>query len=413
MSLNVWKKYMEFADVVSADNEDIINKYFPDIKGNTIAMKYHNAVKHIFETKTNDKNILEVLPKFYEVYTHYYPLLTTKKQKLSEIRKIIERNQSKNAYRLSKHDKYFNLNYNQRADLLDKYNQDIEKKNKNKIQIDEGEILSSMRTLILSKNPYDRAISLLLASGCRPVELFYLNKFHLIKDKPSYLRITNIAKKRSGQVNEVERPIVMFSATAFKGLVKRLRDDFKGKIVYDENNNKFASDKNKTLNDRIRKKLPWITSTGVSNISSLLRKIYGSLAFARYADPKKENKNTFLSNILSHNSLQTSFSYSIINLHNKDELKESQLQTKMNILEKQMQLLMKKTDKKTKEPAPVKKLFNRIMSEPEKLSILDKTVADLHRSGTKITNRLIRSMGIGSKLANSYLKSYREKQKTT
>ena len=72
-------------------------------------------------------------------------------------------------------------------------------------------VLDKMRELILSSNVYEKAIALLLATGARPIGLFVKNKYSVVKDKPSWIRVDGIAKKREGQKDWTIRPVLMFS----------------------------------------------------------------------------------------------------------------------------------------------------------------------------------------------------------
>lgn len=426
MSLNAWKKYLEFADEISndPDNEDIIDKYFPNVKGGKINTKAHNAIKQIFETKTDDKNILEVLPKFYEMYTHYYPSLTTRRQKLSEVRKVIEKNQSANAYRLSKHDKYFNLDYNQRVDLVETYKAKVLEKNDDKLQVDENEIFSKMRELIMSKNKYDRWIALLLSTGARPVGLISKNKFSLIKDKPGWILVENLAKKRDTQEKQwTERPTVLFDPVEVIREWQRLKKDFKGSVIIDHTG-KLSADKNSSLNKAVVKHFQWLKDN--PNKSSMLRKLYADMAWKSKGDKAYGSRQKFTADILGHSGMLSSFSYTIVNVSDPSELKNKALQSKINELATammHMQIKLSKQENKIEEEVkeevkeqldevePIK-LITRNMKKEDKLAILDKLVAQLEADGIKITNRKLRQLsGGGSKLINEYHKAYNLKKK--
>jgi hypothetical protein len=55
----------------------------------------------------------------------------------------------------------------------------------------------------------------------------------------------------------------------------------------------------------------------------MLRKIYADMAWDTYGDKKYESKQTFVSEILGHDGLLTSFSYTTINVDNPEGMNES------------------------------------------------------------------------------------------
>ena len=334
----MWKNYLKYASEISEspDDEKIIDQYFPKVKGTKNKTKFHNTVKLIFETKASDENVLEILPKFYKVYQYFYSVLNTLKQKLSEIRKVIEKNQSANAYNLSKYDKYFNLNLTERAGLVNTYQAKITAKNKDKIQVDENEIYEKMKKLITSKNPYERWIALLLATGARPVGLIEKNKFSLIEDKPAWVRVDNLAKKRDTQKkNWTIRPVVLFEPADVIKAIKKLRSDFKNKVII-SHSGKLSSDKNDTLNKTVVAQFPWLKDN--PNKSSFLRKLYADLAWKIYGDKKYGSHQTFVAEILGHSGWMTSFSYTTVNVGDSDNSKSVQLKNKVDMLDERIKI---------------------------------------------------------------------------
>ena len=133
-----------------------------------------------FETKTSDANVLMALPILIKVYHNIYTNHNTIKQKISRVRRVIEAHQSKAVYLKSRHDTYFNFDLAQRTADKEKYTRSVDAKNKNKLQINQTEVLAKMRELIRSKNVYDRAVSMLLATGARPLGLLVKNTYKVI-----------------------------------------------------------------------------------------------------------------------------------------------------------------------------------------------------------------------------------------
>lgn len=375
----------------AAEINELMDKYYPNIKSTSIPKRFHYIVQDIFSTKMSDQKGLELLPKIYLIYEKLYPKLNTRKQALSNIRtKFIKKYQSNNLYKKSQLDKYFNLNFDQRVGIINEYKADIEKKNKNKLQININTILEKMRTLIQSSNPYDRAISLLLAYGGRPIELFIRNKFEKIPNKPSWLKILNLAKKREGQETSTTRPIVLFTPSEFLREVKRLRADFKGKVL-ENSKGELSKDKSQTLNKHALKHFPFLKT--VHQKSSLFRKIYADTSWSLYGDPSIENQNSFISSALGHDGLMTSFSYSWVNVSDPDAIdNKKEINNKIDQLEAQIRLLMNVRDQDISDATSSNNL------------------EELYQANPKITNAEMRKKsGKGSRAVNNFLREKRTK----
>jgi hypothetical protein len=381
---------MEFVkDVGTTKNlGETILQYYPNIKSKSESALFHKSVQEFFKIRRTDSDGLLALKIFYQKYSELYPNIKTRKKYLSEIRKIIKENQSAELYTKSTYDKYFNINKKQRTEIIQEYNKSIRASNNDKIQIDASMILNKMEELISSSNPYERALALLLAYGGRPIELFTRNTFDYKEPQGSWLTVNNLAKKRNKQESSIDRPIILFTPEQFIKEVGRLRNDFKNKIL--ETDGVFAKDKSATLNKYAVKHFQFLED--VHQKSSMMRKIYADLAYHTYADKSKQNKNSFIGQILGHNDLLTSFSYSWVNLHGSkpdENLKIQELEKKINMLSLQNRV-----------PVPKTKISRRA-PKTEKIALLEK----LYGQGFTKNTALRKASGLGSAIVNSFLKS--------
>jgi hypothetical protein len=265
----MWKKYEAFAkNAQDADNDELtelMDETFPDISSKSLPKRFQFCVIRMWKSKTTDEIGLRVLPMLYKVYERLYPKLTTRRQSLSTIRQIIKEHQSANLYKKSQLDEYFNLEMNERVELVEAYREDVTAKNTKKYKVDIVNVFDRMRTLILDKNPYNRGIALMLASGMRPIELFYRNTVSPVDDeekKDTWIRVDDLAKKREGQKSFTERPIVMFSVKTFMSELKRFRKHFAGKAVkvvdVQTGKDKLSTDKSQTMNLYAIKQFPFL-----------------------------------------------------------------------------------------------------------------------------------------------------------
>jgi hypothetical protein len=304
----------------------------------------------------------------------------------------------------------------ERIEINEAYSEKITEQNKDKLQVDLQDVLDKMRQLILSKNVYERGLCLLLAGGMRPIELFYRNEVETIEDMPNWIRVSNLAKKRDGESQQTTRPIVMLSANQFIAELQRFRKHFKGKSVKvvdpKTGSDKLAADKSQTMNKIALKWFPFLKD--LQQQSSLMRKIYVDMSFTMFADPKKTNYNSWVSEKLGHSGLLTSFSYSWVSVRNKEEIKETELYEKITMLEQKLNLLVDMQEKQVdrgglRDPEEEKEPYiteghipKARESDEDKLKRLEQ----IWEANPKISNISLRKKSrLGSKLVNSFMKS--------
>lgn len=404
-----WATYNSFINKITFDTlDETTNKFFPQFEHKlTTAPKFHESVQLMFKTKTTERRGLKVLKTLFPFYRHLYENIKTLRQRLSEVRKVIKKHQSPKFYENSKKDIYFNINMDERTDLGNAYRKNIKDKNNDRLQLDINKIYQQMKELALSENIYDRIIALMLSLGTRAVELFDMNDFSPIEGKESWVRVDNLAKKKDGQQTWTERPVVLFTVGWVINEVKKIRDEFKNKVVINKKG-KLASDKQATLNKRVLHLFPWTKK--FRQKSSFFRKMYADMAFTNFGDPKTQNKNQFISSILGHDdaNISSSFSYSWVGLSDPKKMDNNQMKNQISELRTMVQLLTIKVEAKTSTEVLVETKLPRTTSKKDKLALLEK----LYNENPSITNSRMRGISaIGSALVNDFLKTKRNKSK--
>ena len=174
---------------------------------------------------------------------------------------------------------------------------------------------------------------------------------------------------------------MLFTPKQFLREVKRLRLDFKGKLL-ENSEGELSKDKSQTLNKHALKHFPFLKD--VHQKASLFRKIYADMAWSLYGDPCTQNQNSFISNILGHDGLLTSFSYSWVNVSDPNSISnEKELNNRINQLEGQIRILM-------------------LNDKPELKN--KKTMEQLYEENNNITNAQMRKLsGKGSRAVNNFL----------
>ena len=183
-------------------------------------------------------NILPLikLPKAFEAVNKVYPKLYASNRTVDmyfsiDIRKIILNRfgPESSEYKMSKD--LVKLSYMDKKALVNESMIKVYTKNMNKVNISEDYIEKVFRSLLISENPFKRAVALLTCSGCRPIELFHRADFE--SDGENWVIQSGVGKSRDRDV-EINKPILYISSARFIEEVLRLRADLSGKRMIDE-----------------------------------------------------------------------------------------------------------------------------------------------------------------------------------
>lgn len=278
-----------------------------DKPGSTVMKMAIEILTMKYRTQTEVLNKLKTL---YKVLELVYPNRATLATRLGNLRPYIRRHQKPRIYDLALTDQYFNI---PQAEIMAKklnYKKQVIQQNMNLEPIPEGIIKSAIEYLE-SDDRYKKAIALLLFTGSRPVELLNTGVYQPIPNDEQHLIISGIAKKREGNTRlTVTRPIIGVTASKALEEINRLRESFASYKLLDKNN-QLAS-------NVVRGLMKQAQELGVRTYT--LRKIYSRLAYEQYG--QNQNYNIFITQILGHEDITTSFSYSTMAHYGIQEQKE-------------------------------------------------------------------------------------------
>jgi hypothetical protein len=168
---------------------------------------------------------------------------------------------------------------------------------------------------------------------------------------------------------------------------------------------KLAADKSQTMNKVALKWFPFLSE--LQQQSSLMRKIYVDMSFTMFADPKKTNYNSWISDVLGHSGLLTSFSYSWISVRDKEQVKETDMNSKINMLEKKLDLLVALSEEKTslKNENPYVAVAHTPKPRETNTSKFER-LEKIWEADKTISNSALRAKAkLGSKVVNEFMKS--------
>lgn len=340
------------------------------------------AVKELVAKKHSEKTLLEMLQLAFPLLNAYYTVRSTLSVKLSEIRKIIKANHPEAVYKKSTHDEYFNLPEEERNTLKTNYSNKVMARNTDLIQIDPTKSLSKLQDLVNSDKPYEIGILLMGVSGSRPVDLF---KNIIEKVDANHIKFSNLSKKRKNDKFSVVRPLLILNSDEFIKKLDQFKEYFDDKIIFEEEG-RLSPNIITGMSKVIKKRFPELMIDGQTG--TMMRKLYAVLSYEFLADKKKTNFNVWIKNVLGHDDLTTSFSYSTINLAEEKEEKDEE---------------KKDEETPTVEVAGVYAKLPRLAPEADKMKLLLRIYTDNNKD---ISNAELRAKsGLGSRIVNLFLQS--------
>ena len=291
--INKFFTYQQIEEHLKISPKNIHRKVIQDI----------NDFKTLSELKKNLRYVNKV-------YRRIYKNISTLNKLISEIRKPIRvkygRKDEKGRYTPEYLASIELLHLTPKDDqrLKNNYRKKVKQKNMKQKVFSKSELYDMLNSYINSKKKYEVSVALLLSSGSRPIELFYKSTYEAVD--PSSLKISNLAKQRDNQSKSVIRPCLI-DTDIFLQKLKYIREVFDNPLDKDD---VLQSHYTQGVKRAIKKYMG-----NNKNISAyLLRSLYGVLAHDRLEDSTTVNINMYISSILGHESVGTSFAYSSISL---------------------------------------------------------------------------------------------------
>jgi len=212
--------------------------------------------------------------------------------------------------------KLLRLSYEDKGQLIKENNERVIDKNNKRFEYNYHDIHSLIRDLSKSDDIMKVALSLLLASGSRPFELFIQSMYrpYDFGNCNNWIEQSGIAKNKTGII--VIKPLIYYDNKTFINCVKKLRT-----LIDDLFNN--ITDNNGGLSKTIAIKLNKTTKEAFDDndiTTYISRKIYGSVAYELYGSNNPFGTNLSLSNFLNkvlghaENSLSTTHNYTNIQI---------------------------------------------------------------------------------------------------
>ena len=338
------KKIKDLKDIKLV-NRNILEKYPKNnfIKENS--KNYFRPFVMWLLTKVPKDKFEEPLKLINTIYANLYTNTSTLDSMLSkDVRTIISEKYGEKSQQHTLSKELVKIPYEEKGNLIKEQEDKVRAKNKNRLEFQTDEVMKIIKNNINSDDPLRNAISLLIASGCRPIELFEKAKFKANPEVgPNWIIQDYVAKRKDKDAKALTKPIIYFKADEFIDHLKTMRavlhekyPDFvnsKGELI-----SSISSKTNLLANEIFEYREGFTLYTS--------RKIYGITSYNIYHKTtdifgKNPSHNEWLNDVLGHSrkSIMSSFNYSHIELITPEDLaiKQTILETKIEEVEEKLE----------------------------------------------------------------------------
>lgn len=355
----------------SYTNKEITNT-FPNFKIN----KGRNKILELIKWRVNnvDDNV-EVIESIFELIDNVIPKFkytnsTIDNHFTNYVRQPIMKHFGEDSHYYELVKQMVALPDDVKGEILKAASAKVEEKNKDRVVINLKEMLDIIRDNINSENVFRRAISLLLASGCRTIELFEQANFTRYKDLNNWVTQDFLAKKK-GKIVEAIKPILFLTADQFITELKKVRTELKEKYK----NATEPGELTKAINSQGNNVVKEIFKNREGFTLHFCRKIYGVISYKMYgSSPSIHGKNLdfhyWLSAVLGHTGQMAVSNYSHIVL-DSDTLHSTEVPEKITELEVKVEELQERLDTLNIKN-PIKELPREIAKDSKEKSQMKK-----------------------------------------
>jgi hypothetical protein len=187
------------------------------------------------------------------------------------------------------------------------------------------DVFKAMDEFIKSKNPYELALAIELATGSRSVEVFKVSKYFEVPNQPNQIKVQGLAKDKDNK-NNLKNVIIIrnlnhLTAPQVLEAIEEIRSSFN---FDNKSNEQIATATNKRLNDVFNEYIkPLFTpqqDTYLKTLSShKTRYIAGYISYLTYGKPNKIPEESYIQQQLGHLNPESTKSYLGINIQYREK----------------------------------------------------------------------------------------------
>ncbi|KAH9259023.1 hypothetical protein BASA81_002643 [Batrachochytrium salamandrivorans] len=369
------------------DANEMVTELFPEGEdAEYLGSKAGKKVKNHFRkfipwalTVLNKNSIEEALKDINVIYTKLYPMKSSLDTILSpDVRNPLKLRFGLNSKEHKMAKSLVKITYEEKTTLLKAQRDKVYENYANRLDFAADEIVAVIKDNINSSDPMKRAIVLLIASGCRPIELFERASFKVNKEMgPNWVWQDYLAKKKpkgdEPKPDEGElltKPIIYLSASDFIKELASVRKELQKQYPkFTQDNGQLSS----TIGSRGNKAAKEIFNYKEGLTLYTTRKLYGHISYELYRKTtelfgKNPGYGVWLNNVLGHskNSLNTALNYSTVDV-STDKVSPQDMVIKQAVLENKVEDLEERLDQD---------LIPKVPEKPQNYSTTNKIILD-------------------------------------
>lgn len=280
-------------------------------------------------TILSKKNIEEALKYINIIYTELYPMKSSLDTILSpDVRNPLKDRfgESSEEYKMAK--SLVKITYAEKTALLKAQKDKVYENYANRIDFTADEVIAVVKEHVNSEDPLKRAVVLLIASGCRPIELFERARFKANEEMgPSWIWQDYLAKKKGkdgatsndgGDGELLTKPIIYLTAEDFITRVKSMRSDLRKRYPKFTQESGQLSTSISTRANKLAKEM-FQHKGGLTLYTA--RKLYVNISYELFRKTtdifgKNPGYGAWANKVLGHseNSLNTALNYSTVDV---------------------------------------------------------------------------------------------------
>lgn len=282
-----------------------------------------------------------------KIYKNLYTNNSTLDSILSkDVRKPVVR-KYKEGSEMHKQSKYLvKISYNDKKELIKQGADNVYQRNQNRLEFENKDVLE-----IISKgktgNFYELGISMLLASGSRPIELFSRSSYTISKEGDNWITQNYIAKRKEDVDKPVIKPLINYTAVEFIQKLKILREEL---IITFTNIENDRGELSSTISAAFNRSMKKLFNYRDNITLYTCRKLYGKISYEMFSKVNNlygtnPEFHVWLNNVLGHNkkSIEIAANYTNIDL-TKYDLTPEGLAIRQDILDNKIEEVMERVE---------------------------------------------------------------------
>lgn len=273
--------------------------------------------------RIKDKTLKHSFVLIDKIYKNLYKNNSTLDSILTkDIRKIVSDKYGVNS-EMHKESKYrVKISYDEKKQLIEQGAKRVYERNQNRLEFDNKEVLEVISKGKNSGNVYELGISMLLASGSRPIELFSRSSYTPSKEGSNWITQKYVAKRKEDIEKPVIKPLINYTSAEFIDKLKELREELKFVFTDMENSKGELSS---TVSSAFNRNMKRLFNYRENVTLYTCRKLYGKISYEMFSKVNNlygtnPEFHVWLNNVLGHNvkSIEIAANYTNIDLTSYD-----------------------------------------------------------------------------------------------